>query len=387
MNVGLFAANILSPDSGGGYTIENEILNAISKNASKSCHQFTIYSNSNYSLNNIASTHPVLKHRIKGLKTKVQNIFKRLPLMQSDSFCEMIKENNPDVIFFLTPWAHFDVDIPYISIVWDLQHRLQPHFPEVSANGEYEGREKIYSKILPCASIIITGTEAGKKEVEKFYSIPSERIRILAHPTPDWALKESKHNDNYVKEKYNIKKEYLFYPAQFWQHKNHINLIKSLKILNFEYKCDFELVFAGSDKGNKSIVQDFVSNNDLIRYVHFLGFVNRKDMIELYQNAFALTYVSLFGPENMPPLEGFALGCPVIASNVSGAEEQLADAAILINGNNPREIADAILALKKNNELRNELIQKGRIRANKWTSKDFVLDLFKILDEFEKNVS
>ncbi len=52
--------------------------------------------------------------------------------------------------------------------------------------------------------------------------------------------------------------------------------------------------------------------------------------------------MTFFGPENLPPLEAFALKCPVIASNVSGSEEQLGDAAILVNPVNPEEIAQAI---------------------------------------------
>jgi glycosyltransferase involved in cell wall biosynthesis len=43
-----------------------------------------------------------------------------------------------------------------------------------------------------------------------------------------------------------------------------------------------------------------------------------------------LRYPSFFGAENLPPLEAFALGCPVIAADMPGAREQLGDAAILV---------------------------------------------------------
>ena len=45
-------------------------------------------------------------------------------------------------------------------------------------------------------------------------------------------------------------------------------------------------------------------------HVHFLGFVDTEDLVALYQHAHALTYLSFFGPENLPPLEAFALGLP-----------------------------------------------------------------------------
>jgi glycosyltransferase involved in cell wall biosynthesis len=106
-------------------------------------------------------------------------------------------------------------------------------------------------------------------------------------------------------------------------------------------------------------------------------------MISLYQNAFALTYMTFFGPDNLPPLEAFALGCPVIASKVSGAEEQLGDAALLVDPKNPEQIADAIFKLYNSPDLRKILIDRGSKRAQKWTGHDYVRNIFSILDEFE----
>jgi glycosyltransferase involved in cell wall biosynthesis len=114
-----------------------------------------------------------------------------------------------------------------------------------------------------------------------------------------------------------------------------------------------------------------------------LGFVTRDDLIELYQKALALTYVSYFGPENLPPLEAFALGCPVIAADVDGAREQMGDAAIFVNPNSSDQIADAIIRLYRDDKLQSDLIAHGRVRATRWTADDFVKGVFKILDEFE----
>jgi len=93
--------------------------------------------------------------------------------------------------------------------------------------------------------------------------------------------------------------------------------------------------------------------------------------------------MTFFGPENLPPLEAFALGCPVIASNVSGANEQLGDAALLVDPKCPKEIAQAIKNLHDKPNLREDLIYRGSKRASIWTGKDFVRGVFSILDEFE----
>lgn len=115
----------------------------------------------------------------------------------------------------------------------------------------------------------------------------------------------------------------------------------------------------------------------------FLGFVTREDLTALYQGAFALAYPSLFGPDNLPPLEAFALGCPVIASNYDGAQEQLENAALYVDALAPDSIAAAVRQLLVNPALRQQMIELGHIRARKWTATDYVQEIFSILDEFE----
>jgi glycosyltransferase involved in cell wall biosynthesis len=73
----------------------------------------------------------------------------------------------------------------------------------------------------------------------------------------------------------------------------------------------------------------------------------------------------------------------VVAAKVSGSDEQLGDAAILVDPKYPEEIAQAILKLYDDEELRIQLIQKGYSRANQWMGKDFIRGLFSLLDDFE----
>jgi glycosyltransferase involved in cell wall biosynthesis len=93
--------------------------------------------------------------------------------------------------------------------------------------------------------------------------------------------------------------------------------------------------------------------------------------------------MSLCGPENLPPLEAFALGCPVVASEIAGAAEQLGEAALLVDPCSPEEIANAIRLLLDDPERVRSLVEKGRRRAARWTGRDFVRGVFKMLDEFE----
>jgi glycosyltransferase involved in cell wall biosynthesis len=155
-----------------------------------------------------------------------------------------------------------------------------------------------------------------------------------------------------------------------------------MKVLREDYSYRPHAVFVGSDWGNLDYVRKLAGELGLTEQVHFKGFVPREELIALYRNAEALVYPSMFGPENLPPLEAFALGCPVVAARVSSAE-QLGEAALIVDETDERAFAAALHDLRVNPDLRADLISKGRRRAAVFTAKDLAQAIFDMLDEFE----
>ena len=410
MNVGIYFGN-QSPELGGGHTFEHEILRSLLKVAPESTHAFVLYSEDKEPAPEMASAKNIkfislVPDRDDNVS---RNSFSKIKKVRSSvdrtSFAVLKKILHPkskfrieanytkscfdsrrldgiDIMWYVTPTYHLTMDIPYITTVWDLQYRQQPYFPEVSISGQWENREKIYTSLLRRAAFVIVGTETGKLEVEKLYQVPSERVRVLPLPTPDFVLHASD-TDRDIRNKHGIPDNYLFYPAQFWPHKNHVNLLLAVRYLRDRHNLIFPVVFAGSDRGNQTYIRQVVSKFDLSKQVYFLGFLPQEDLIPLYRSAFALTFVTFFGPDNLPPLEAFASGCPVIASEVPGAREQLGDAALFVDPKDKTQIADAIKSLHDNVSLRTTLKERGFQRASKWVGSDYMRRIFSILDEFE----
>jgi glycosyltransferase involved in cell wall biosynthesis len=271
---------------------------------------------------------------------------------------EKSRKEHIDIVWIPGPFE-LDVPIPYIFTVWDIGHRTVPYFPEVSSNGEWEKRERIYAKMLYKASYIITGNETGKKEILENYSLSPVKIKIVPFPNP---VQLHKYCDN--KPLIEISKPYIFYPAQFWSHKNHISLVETNKYLhdnNYPIHC----YFTGSDKGNMTYIKNKIETYHLENYIHVLGFVGNDTMHYLYRNALALTFVSLLGPNNLPPIEAVSLGCPVIISNIPGHLEQMGCAAVAVDASDPIEIGNAVIKLLSDTEFRDTLISKGNELAEK----------------------
>ena len=388
MKVGVFLEDF-SPEVGGGFTIQDDIFRALVEQLDQTQHSFVIFCRRPEAVSKFLTSPRLEAVGFPGSFSKrvlaraESGLHALLESRQRQSRLEQLcRETGVQFMWFVGAEA-VQIDLPYMAIVWDLQHRRQPWFPEVSAGGTWRHRENFYGEFLRRASIIIAGTEAGREEIERFYQVTSDRILILPHPTPGFALMAAPNDTAALLKKYELKENYLFYPAQFWSHKNHANLLLAAAALKREHHIDLPVVLVGSDKGNTDYVRQFAAALEPAIDVRFLGFVPVEDLVALYCGAFALTYVTFFGPENLPPLEAFALGCPVVASDVAGAREQLGDAALLVNPRDPSQIAAAVKALYDDKALRQTLIEKGRARAERWTATHFVQSVFGALDDFE----
>src|SRR5262249_4054909 len=143
----------------------------------------------------------------------------------------------------------------------------------------------------------------------------------------------------------NVPRTYLFYPAMFWSQKNHAVVLEACKIVRDRTGWDLGVVFTGSDQGNLEYVRSYAGELGLRGACRFLDFVKQDDLAELYKGALCLTFASFVGPDALPPLEAFALGCPVIASALPGTAEQLGDAALLFDPSDEDALASHIANL------------------------------------------
>ena len=307
-------------------------------------------------------------------------------LRRRKSYAERLQDSidryKLDIVWFTVDSA-VPLRVPFIATVWDLEHRKQPYFPEVSVTGWTWGeREQTFRAVLPRASFIVTGTQVGKEEIVHYYGVNPNNVRVVPFPVARKELREISLDVPVVLEKYRIKGEFLLYPAQFWPHKNHIGLLRALDVLRRRDGLRMNLVLTGSDKGNQHYVHDKVREWELADQVFDLGFVSREELNALYEGALALIFPSFFGPDNIPPLEAFALGCPVLASRVAGAEEQLGSAALLFDPTVPTDIADKVFALRSDPALRKQLTKEGE-KIAQWRSPErYIAQIDEILNGF-----
>jgi glycosyltransferase involved in cell wall biosynthesis len=97
--------------------------------------------------------------------------------------------------------------------------------------------------------------------------------------------------------------------------------------------------------------------------ISLYGYATDEEIVSLYRNAAVFVYPSLYEGFGLPVLEAMAQGCPVIASNVSSLPEVVGDAAVLVDPFNTTEIAEAMIKVLADDELKREMSVKGINRA------------------------
>lgn len=374
MRVGFFVGRIQPEEYGGGNTFQVSIIDELKNITSR--HEIFIYYENEKGLFQDSQNIKFINLHLEKIMKRKRRFYQRKKHWV-EPFDLLIQRDKIELIYFLTPAFNIP-KVPYIATVWDLAHRVHPYFPEVSTTGwTFDMRETHYSKALPQATYVVIGNNAGKNQVCRYYNIDESRVRTIPMITPRYVYELEA--DNSILERCKLEpQKYLFYPAQFWPHKNHIRLVKAMKILKNQ---GFKLVFTGAEKGNKKYIEKMVNEFGLTNDILFLGFVSKKELISLYKNAYALAYVSFFGPDNIPPLEAMALKCPVIYPKIEGAQEQLQDCTLYFNLLDENDLIAKIENLK-DEKLRNRLIEKGEKLAHNCHVKNYVESMLKIIDEF-----
>jgi len=232
-----------------------------------------------------------------------------------------------------------------------------------------------YSFLIPRniqrANVIITISEASKKEIVQFYPEAKGKIVVISLG---------------VTEKYRIlpevkKEKSILYVGSVNERKNLIGVIEAFEKL--PEHLGYSLVIIGNYFGNFILsdkLEDTLTRAKKNSGISFKQNLDDEALLYEYNVASCLVFPSFYEGFGLPPLEAMACGTPVITSNLSSMPEVCGDAALYVNPYNIKDIKEKILKLIEDVDLQDELIKKGLERAKKFTwekAADKHLEVFK----------
>jgi glycosyltransferase involved in cell wall biosynthesis len=363
INITVFLS--LSPSEGGKYQYCLSILDALSIFEKKKYRITAVYFDSDW-IRHIPKWFESRKIIQKGLVSRL--IFKGVRMLWNgleiyraygkylNPIYSQLATTSPDIILYPGNEALlYEIAIPGIIPVFDLMHRYEK-FPEIADTVIFRKRELHYKRVCRYAQAILVDSEVGKMQLLESYEVDEKKVFELSYVAPSYVTREWDIN---IAERYCLPEKFIFYPAQFWEHKNHIRLLEAIHILAAEKNLIVNVVLVGSAKNADDQIMEYIQIKNLSSQVFMLSYVSNEELVALYKIAVALIMPSLLGPTNIPQLEAFALKCPVLTSSVYGVPDQVGDAALLFNPLDSRDIADKIEMVCLDETLRERLIKAG----------------------------
>lgn len=283
----------------------------------------------------------------------------------------LVSQMGANLLFcpFTAPF-YADSLIPTVSVIYDLQYRAYPQFftPE-----EVVERENNFRTAYQKADYLVAISEFVRQTVIKTAQLPSERV--VAVPigllrTPKQLDKEA--SNTKLLEKYGVRQgEYILYPANFWQHKNHAMLLTAFNIYRQTNPgSPLKLLCTGAPGHGAEAFCEATRGMGLTDWAIYSGYLTPDEYDCLLRSTFAMIFPSLYEGFGIPVLEAMSASVPVLCSNVTSLPEVGGDAVLYFDPRRPRQIVDALARLSEEPDLRESLIAKGLQRASLFESVD-----------------
>lgn len=255
--------------------------------------------------------------------------------------------------------------LPAAVAVPDLIPLLVPECFEARVRDQ---REALVAHTMARAQVVFTGSQHSRRAILDAYPIEAENVILTPcdvagefrnapiGPRPELARELE------------LRDGYMLFPANYWPHKNHENVLRAMSLLA-RAGTDITLLLTGAESSGASRVRALIDQLDLHQQVRMLPYQATPDLVALMREARAVLYPTRMEGFGIPPLEAFHLGVPVIASGAGGSSEVIGDAALLVDPDSPQSIAVGIERVLRDSALRAELCRRGtaRIPAFSWS--------------------
>lgn len=247
------------------------------------------------------------------------------------------------------------------------------HYKNIFTKKEYIRQKLLIPYAAKHSKVIFTVSEYSKKDIAGHYRIPEDRIVVTYNAVSEdyKVLTEDKLDRKELRDKFEIKRDYILTVGNLQPRKNLIRLIKAYRKLREEDKVNEQLVIVGK----KAWMFDDILKEALDKScdVIFTDYVSETDLIRLYNEAEMFVYPSFFEGFGMPPLEAMACGTPVAVANSTSLPEVVGDAGLYFDPFDEDDIADKIIKMKNmifDKEVMAELNEKVKEQVRKFDWKN-----------------
>ena len=250
--------------------------------------------------------------------------------------------------------------IPSAVTIPDLQHEFYPEFFD---RATLEWRRERFGRSARHADVVFTLSEYSKSTIVERLGVDSRKVVVTELDADEEFGRPASPESKRTFEALGLPREYVYYPANFWPHKNHATLLRALRLLADAGHPDIHLVLTGAAETGLERVLLEAAALGLYDRVKVAGYQTPEVIAEIYRHSRGLPFVSRYEGFGIPILEAFRTGTPVVCSRSTSCPEVAGPAALPADETDAQDIAAALGRVLADETLRGELVRKGQERA------------------------
>jgi glycosyltransferase involved in cell wall biosynthesis len=284
--------------------------------------------------------------------TLLNLLWNKLHILPIETFTDQLD------VFHCSDWTQPPTkNTPTVTTIHDLSFL---RWPDSAHPKVLDAQSKRLNWVKKEADQIIAVSKATKQEIIELLDIPEDKITVIYEGLPEDVQEFSFLNSKFknIKKKYNLPDNYLFAFGSQAPRKNINRLVKAFKNISKEFK-DLHLVITGRYKPKQKLPKKVITP----------GFLDRKELLNIFSQAQALVYPSTYEGFGIPILEAFALDVPVVTSNCSSMDEIVDNAGIKVNSKSIKSIEKGIIQVMTDKEKQKQLIINGNKRLSDFSWK------------------
>lgn len=280
------------------------------------------------------------------------------------SVSNKLKQLKPDLFLSTDGFLSLSANVPTLLVIHDIAFEHYPQHVGRLARRFYRHYTPLYAKK---AHRIITVSEFSKQDIAERYNLNPEKIDVVYNGANNDYQPLRKTQKDTLKQHLTGGKDYFLFAGALQPRKNVESLLKGFDEFKASTGSNMQLLIVGRKAWYFETIMHTYENMSYKADVQFLGHKSPKELSGIMGAAYALVYVSLFEGFGIPLLEAMYSETPVITSNTSSMPEVAGDAALLADPNSKSDIARAMARIAQDAELREQLIQKGRIQSQRFS--------------------
>ena len=274
-----------------------------------------------------------------------------------------LRQDRVDAFHSLTSTIPLRRPCPTVVTICDLFFEVYPEFVPVKSRLIMR---RLFSYAARHADRIIAISENTKRDIIQFYDVPDSKIAV-SYPglNPFFRRLEGEGGIKNTLAKYKIDSPYVLHVGSLSFTRNISGLMEAFALLTEDYPKMKLVLVGGSFWGFQ--LAPLLEKHGLENQVIAIDYMPNEDLRAVYNEAQALILPSFFEGFGLPIIEAMACGTPVVASSVGAMKEAAGDAGLLVDPHDPAAMAEAMRRILKDDNLQEQLIEKGLAQAAKFT--------------------